>query len=111
MVKFVNTKALYLDENYEQLLVEIKPRLRRAQLRAAISVNRELIQFYWEVGRLIEERQKNFQWGDKLFGTLSCDLTNSFPDSKGFSKTNLKNMRTFALITHKVNLVRRCLTN
>ncbi|MDF3033894.1 MAG: hypothetical protein K0R76_848 [Alphaproteobacteria bacterium] len=96
MNKIEPIKILHLDTNYKQLLLDIKSRLQRAQLRAAISVNRELIQFYWEVGTLIIERQVQAQWGDKLFDTLSLDLTNSFPDSKGFSKTNLKNMRIFA---------------
>jgi predicted nuclease of restriction endonuclease-like (RecB) superfamily len=96
MDKTIYTKIFHLDENYNQLLVEIKTRLKSAQLRAAISVNRELIQFYWEVGVIILGRQKKAQWGDKLFDTLSQDLNSSFPDNRGFSKTNLKNMRTFA---------------
>lgn len=87
---------LQLDKDYKQLLTDIKSRLQRSQMRAAISVNHELIQFYWEVGGLIIEQQGKSEWGDKLFETLSNDLSKSFPNSKGFSKTNLKNMRTFA---------------
>lgn len=96
MAKIMKSNAIQLDENYKSLLGEIKSRLQRAQLRAHVSVNRELIQFYWEVGILIIERQKNAHWGDKLYDNLSLDLSTSFPDSKGFSKTNLKNMRAFA---------------
>lgn len=87
---------LHVDKRYKELLKEIKFRLQKAQLRAAIAVNRELIQFYWEVGKLIVERQTQAQWGDKLFDNLAKDLSHSFPDTKGFSKTNLKNMRLFA---------------
>lgn len=88
-------RGLHADAQYLNLLQEIKSRLKKAQLRAAIVVNHELIAFYWEVGRLIAERQENSQWGGKLFETLSEDLRSSFPDTEGFSKTNLKNMRLF----------------
>ena len=88
-------KGLQSDSQYQTLLQEIKSRLKKAQLRAAIVVNHELIQFYWEVGNLIAERQATAKWGGKLFDTLSEDLRRSFPDTEGFSKTNLKNMHLF----------------
>ena len=94
----VNTiYQIYSDKSYKNLLHEIKHRLRNKQLRAAISVNRELIQFYWEIGILIIERQEITKWGDKLFDVLANDLLSIFPDTKGFSKTNLKHMRMFAV--------------
>jgi predicted nuclease of restriction endonuclease-like (RecB) superfamily len=96
MTELATKNNLHLDENYLHLIREIKSRLNQAQLRAAISVNKELIKFYWDVGAIIIERQKQSKWGDKLFDTLSFDLSNSFPGTKGFSRTNLKNMRTFA---------------
>src|SRR5579864_6235856 len=89
-------KKLYSDTQYQDLLNEIKSRLKKSQLRAAISVNHELIQFYWEVGKLIIERQEKSKWGDRLFEMLADDLRRSFPNTEGFSKTNLKNMRLFA---------------
>lgn len=87
---------LQLDKQYKNLLAEIKTRLKKAQLRAAIAVNRELIQFYWEIGKLLIERQEQAKWGEKLFDILAEDLRHSFPHTEGFSKTNLKNMRLFA---------------
>lgn len=86
----------HLDESYQGLLDAIKIRLKKAQFRAAISVNSELIQFYWEIGSLVIEQQKEARWGDKLFEVLSDDLSRSFPGTKGFSKTNLKYMKLFA---------------
>lgn len=94
--KTMVSQRLQLDTQYQNLLNEIKSRLKKAQFRAAISVNHELIQFYWEVGKLIIERQETTKWGDGLFETLSNDLRQSFPSTEGFSKTNLKNMRIFA---------------
>lgn len=87
---------LHLDSSYENLLNEIKVRLKSAQFRALIAVNKELIQFYWEIGTLIIDKQKDAKWGDKLFDLLSNDLNASFPETKGFSKTNLKYMQLFA---------------
>jgi predicted nuclease of restriction endonuclease-like (RecB) superfamily len=87
---------LSLSTPYQNLLNEIKSRLKKSQLRAAIVVNQELIQFYWEVGTLIIERQQGAQWGEKLFNVLAEDLKRSFPNTEGFSKTNLKNMCLFA---------------
>jgi predicted nuclease of restriction endonuclease-like (RecB) superfamily len=94
--KPVIEKQLRLDKHYKSLLSDIKSRLKKAQLRAAIVVNHELIKFYWEIGRLIIERQKQAKWGDRLFETLAEDLRQSFPNTQGFSKTNLKYMKSFA---------------
>jgi len=87
---------LHLDTQYQHLLTEIKSRLKKAQLRAAIVVNRELIQFYWEIGMLILAEQAKSTWGDKLYHVLAADLGESFPGVQGFSKTNLYYMRMFA---------------
>lgn len=97
-MKEIKDKPLqfHLDEEYQNLLDEIKVRLRKAQLRAAILLNQELIQFYWDIGQLIIQKQKKSKWGEKLFEALSNDLRRVFPNTEGFSKTNLKNMRLFA---------------
>lgn len=97
-MKNINNKSLqlHLDKDYQILLNEIKTRLQKAQIRAAIVVNRELIRFYWGIGQLIIQKQEQSKWGEKLFEVLSDDLRKIFPDTEGFSKTNLKYMRLFA---------------
>lgn len=87
---------LYFDSGYSQLLADIKSRLNSAKLKASISVNKELIFFYWEVGKLILQEQEKAEWGDKLFDNLAIDLGKSFKDNSGFSRTNLKSMCNFA---------------
>ncbi|MCX7115038.1 MAG: PDDEXK nuclease domain-containing protein [Gammaproteobacteria bacterium] len=94
--------SLQVDEAYQSLLQEIKVRLKKAQLRAAIVVNHELIQFYWDIGKLIIETQEQAKWGNKLFEVLANDLRHSFPNTEGFSTRNLYNMRQFAM--HYPNL-------
>jgi len=81
---------------YETVLNEIKERVRRAQIRAALSVNRELIELYWQIGREILRQQQEQGWGAKVIDRLSRDLRHEFPDMKGFSPRNLKYMRAFA---------------
>jgi hypothetical protein len=53
----VNSESNLLPDSYGTLLREIKERIRSAQYAALRAVNRELINLYWEIGRLIVERQ------------------------------------------------------
>jgi predicted nuclease of restriction endonuclease-like (RecB) superfamily len=84
-------------EGYESFLQGLKERVRRAQLKAAVAVNTELIELYWELGKSIVEQQEKSGWGDAVLERLSKDLTNAFPDMKGFSQRNLYRVRTFYL--------------
>ena len=82
--------------DYEQFLTETKERIRRAQVRAALAVNGEVILLYWDLGRNILDRQATEGWGSKVIDRLSKDLKRDFPDIKGFSSRNLKYMRKFS---------------
>jgi predicted nuclease of restriction endonuclease-like (RecB) superfamily len=85
-----------LPADYPKLLEEIKARVHASRIRAAVSVNRELILLYWEIGRLILKRQEAEGWGAKVIDRLAADLGREFPDQKGFSARNLKYMRKLA---------------
>lgn len=85
-----------LPEGYENFVEEVKSRIRSAQVRAALSVNRELVLLYWNLGREILSRQKQQGWGAKIIDRLSVDLAKSFPGLRGFGARNLKYMRAFA---------------
>jgi len=89
------TKIL-IPKGYAQLLNDLKERIRTAQLRAVISVNRELVLLYWQIGREILKRQEEEGWGTKVIDRLAKDLRKEFPTMKGFSPRNLKYMRAFA---------------
>lgn len=88
-------KLEVLPTGYGELLTELKARIRTAQIKAAISVNREMILLYREIGRQIFERQSRDGWGSSVVERLSMDLRREFPDIKGFSARNLWNMRSF----------------
>jgi len=81
---------------YQELLDDLKDRIRNARVRAAISVNRELVLLYWQIGQAILERQKQEGWGAKVIERLADDLRREFPDMKGLSRANLFYMRAFA---------------
>jgi DUF1016 N-terminal domain len=81
---------------YEKFLGELKERIRTAQLKAAVSVNRELVLLYWQIGRDILARQKEHGWGAKVIDRLAGDLRREFPGMEGFSPRNLKYMDTVA---------------
>lgn len=90
------TKQQTLPDTYPVFLQELKQRIRESQLRAAVSVNRELVLLYWRIGRDILVRQERENWGAKVIDRLAADLKKSFPEMKGFSPRNLKYMRAFA---------------
>src|SRR5579864_1288467 len=90
-------QAAALPADYSALLVDIKNRIRTAQIRASLSVNRELIQLYWDIGHLIVERQRVQGWGRSVVEQLAADIQKGFPGMAGFSPQNIWKMRGFFL--------------
>jgi len=82
--------------DYDVLLRALKARIRTAQVRAVLAVNRELVLLYWQLGREVLTRQQQQGWGAKVIDKLAKDLQKEFPEMKGFSPRNLKYMRAFA---------------
>lgn len=82
---------------YRELLTDIKARIRVAQIKASLSVNRELIQLYWDIGGLIINRQRAKGWGNSVVEKLASDVQKAFPGIEGFSPRNIWRMRAFHL--------------
>jgi len=78
---------------YKDFIRNIKKRIQNSQIKAALSVNKELLCLYWDLGECIVEKQKQTAWGDGFLGQMSRDLQEEFPDIKGFSQRNLELMR------------------
>jgi len=85
------------NDNYGKFLREIKERVYRAQYEALKSVNKDLISLYWDIGRGVVEKQKQFSWGKSVVEKLADDLQKEFPGIQGFSKDNIWRMRKFYL--------------
>ena len=83
-------------EGYADWLKQLKIRIHSAQQRATLTVNRELVLLYWQIGQDILARQASQGWGAKVIERLAHDLRVAFPDMKGFSPRNLNYMRAFA---------------
>ncbi len=75
---------LAIPEGYETFLGDLKERIRLAQVKAALSVNRELTLLYWKIGQDILSRQKIQGWGSKIIDRLAADLSQAFPGVTGF---------------------------
>jgi predicted nuclease of restriction endonuclease-like (RecB) superfamily len=82
--------------DYHDYLAQLKERIRSAQVKAALAINRELVLLYWEIGRDILQRQAQQGWGTKVIDQLAKDLKLEFPEMSGLSARNLKYMRAFA---------------
>ena len=74
-----------LPADYTELLDDLKARIRNARVKAALSVNRELIQLYWSMGATIVQRQQTQGWGKAIVERLSADLRHEFPEISGLS--------------------------
>jgi predicted nuclease of restriction endonuclease-like (RecB) superfamily len=81
--------------HYSELLTEIKTRIRHAQIKATLSANTEMILMYWDIGRMIQEKQDREGWGAGIIPQLSKDIRNELSEIKGFSERNIKRMLRF----------------
>jgi len=80
---------------YSDLLVGIKNRVRQGQIKAYLAVNTELLATYWDIGKMIHERQQQEGWGKGIIPRLAIDLKNELSEVKGFSERNIPRMLTF----------------
>jgi len=94
MNNYFNMNEL-IDNEYKNWIKEIKVKIRTTQLKAAVAVNSSLIEFYWDLGKMIAEKQT--AWGAKLIEQVAKDLQDEFPLMEGFSTSNLKYCRRFYL--------------
>lgn len=89
-------KGSLLPSDYPEFVESLKQRIQAAQVKAALSVNSEMIMLYWGIGHDILVRQQEQGWGAKVIQKLSEDLQIAFPGVRGFSSRNLKYMRALA---------------
>ncbi|KAA0969109.1 DUF1016 domain-containing protein [Paeniglutamicibacter gangotriensis] len=85
-----------LPGGYADALTTLKDLVREAQYRAQRVVNTAMIELYWNIGHTILQRQHEQPWGSKVLERIARDLRAEFPHMKGFSRTNMYNMRAFA---------------
>lgn len=86
------------DTSYTQWVEQLSQRYRQSQIKAALKVNREMLRFYWSLGRDIVALKAETRWGSKFMKNLSRDLKQAMPDATCFSETNILYMKNFYLL-------------
>ena len=86
-------QSLIKNQEYINLIREIKSKIQTSQIKAHIKVNKVLLKLYWDIGKIITIKQKKSSWGDGVIKQISKDLQSEFPNMKGFSVTNIKYMK------------------
>lgn len=99
------SKLVKVDVNYKEWLIELKQRIRQAQIKAAVKVNTEMLRLYWSIGEDIVMRKAESVWGEGVIEQLSQDLRNEFPTMKGFSPRNLWYMKQWYLFYNQKNTI------
>ena len=89
------TSAAVGRSDFAALLADVKGRIQAAQTRAMLAVNGELVRLYWDIGRIIVDRQLREGWGAAVIPRLALKLKNELPDLKGFSERNIDRMIAF----------------
>lgn len=87
-----------IDKDYAQWVEDLSARYRQSQIRASVKVNRELLRYYWELGRDIEEMHVEERWGQSVIKNLSVDLQHQNPNAKGLSVRNIYYCKKFYLL-------------
>lgn len=89
------SKLISTDKEYAAWVADLKHCFRSAQIKAAVKVNRELLIYYWQLGRDMVNMNIEERWGEGIMKTLSQDLKDAMPEENGFSKTNLYYIKKF----------------
>lgn len=91
--EFVTRDGIIVNADYVQWLSDVKKRFRESQARATVKVNSEMLEFYWSVGRDLVTLRAESRWGAGVVKQFALDMRETFPDSTGFSYTNVKYMK------------------
>ena len=94
------------NEEYFETIESIKNEIKSAQYKATVSVNRELIMLYYNIGKVINAHKT---WGSKFIDKLAADIKLSFPNTTGYSARNLKYMAKFAAMFEDAEIVQAVL--
>ena len=98
---FVFRDGMTADRDYVQWIADIKSRYRNSQIKAAIKVNSALLEFYWSVGRDLAVLKAEERWGSGIVKQFALDMRNAFPNAKGFSYSNVKDMKRWYLFYYE----------
>ncbi len=84
-----------IENEYIQFIAEVKQRILQSRYKAASLANREMLLLYYETGKRLSEKIKSAKWGTSVIRNISDDLQKELPGLRGFSYSNLQNMKLF----------------
>lgn len=96
------SSRVIIDEEYKDWIGQLSVQYRNAQIKAAVAVNTEMLQFYWELGKGIVAIQSENKYGSRFFEKLSRDLKEAIPEAKSFSVKSLYYIKRFYLMYSKI---------
>ena len=102
---FVHRDGMIADKEYVEWLKELKLRFMRSQAKTAVKVNSAMLEFYWSIGRDLVNLRAEERWGAGVVKQFSLDMREAFPNSTGFSHTNVKYMKRWYLF-YKENITK-----
>lgn len=100
--EFIYRDGMLPDKDYVSWVSEVKERFRRSQMKAAVRVNSAMLEFYWSVGRDLERMKAEQKWGSGVVKQFALDMRETFPGEKGFSYSNVKDMKRWYLFYYKM---------
>jgi len=104
----MNNPINILDKEYLQWVKELCKRYRQSQVKAAVKVNNIVLQFYWELGRDICNKEAENIYGSKFYASLSRDLRHEIPNAEGLSERNLRYTKKFySLYKHQIEILQQ----
>src|SRR5216684_707077 len=92
---FERLKPYFMNKQYIQLIAELKQSIIQSRYAAARVANKEQLLLYFRTGKMLSEKIAAQKWGAKILGQIAEDLQKQLPGLRGFSSTNLKNMKQF----------------
>lgn len=98
MLEIMSKNLTIIDKEYSKWVEDLCARYRQSQIRASVKVNREMLKYYWELGRDIEEMSVEKRWGESVIKNLSTDLQHRNPNATGLSRTNIYYAKKFYLL-------------
>lgn len=93
-----------LEKDFKNIIIEIKSQINNTQIEIFQNANKSLLKLYYKLGKIIDE---NSSWGNKFIDELAVELKTSFPNIKGFSVRNLKNMKKYYVECQKSQIVQK----
>ncbi len=86
---------IQIQAQYSDFVHSLKEKIKHAKSRAILSVNRQLIDLYFDIGKEIVTKQNELGWGRSVVEQMAKDLQEEFGKRSGYSSANLWRMRNF----------------